>query len=755
MHSIGIIPNNYIMKKILLFAAAALALLSCSKEDVAPQADLQAIDVQMPLFHATTETSPVTGTKVYADEDLKVLWNSSDSISIFQKATFYRLYRFTGNDGDTGGDFEYVSSQEPWSYQVLSHNYAVYPYSPQTSINSRGVVSLSLPSVQHYKENSFGIGANTMVAVTDDYSLQFKNVCGYLRIRLWGNNIEVKSIKLEANYSSNRIAGRATVTPVMDGNPSISMANNATNSITLVCDEPVALGSSSAEATDFIFVVPPTTISGGFKITVTDKNGADFEKKTSNSLTIVRNTMESMDPVEVIPDYESFVEFDDDIFEGYCLENFDTDTDGKINIREALAVEEFIDVRNKGISSMKGLEHFRNVERLYCDGNQISTLDVSQNTALRILYCGANQLSNLDISRNTALEVLECAANQLSRLVISYNPALWKLDCYKNQLTEIYIENNTSLKEIFCYENLLTSLDLTSCTGLTHLECSDNQINELDLSKNTALTSLSCPGNQLTSLDLSQNTALTELYCYENQLTSLDLSHNPDLEHIRCYGNSLTELDVSNNAPSMTLYGWPQTGTLLILWKKMAQTITYKAADASGVIVPANYGTTVIEVDRVFDYEDYKTISYDEFYYVNAGGTAFESRPGSVDENLDGTWAKLQKDRNSEGYYKLILFSGAASIEFHTGTSGTTDGMYVDKYPGYNDAISYDLSTKQAEFTVTVNGHTYLFQIRTSKCNIPTGTIVSGATLEIEGYVKKDGAWYPNGYNTYQMLTVD
>ena len=91
------------MKKILLFAAAALALLSCSKEDVAPPADLQAKDVQMPLFHATTETSPVAGTKVYADEDLKVLWNSSDSISIFQKATFYRLYRFTGNDGDTGG----------------------------------------------------------------------------------------------------------------------------------------------------------------------------------------------------------------------------------------------------------------------------------------------------------------------------------------------------------------------------------------------------------------------------------------------------------------------------------------------------------------------------------------------------------------------------------------------------------------------------------------------------------------------------
>ena len=751
------------MRKILLFAAAAFMLFACSKEDNAPQGALQKNDAERHIFYASTEdTAP--GTKIYADENLNVLWNENDSISLFLSRTYNDLYIFDGEDGDNSGGFEEIPPATFFTYSPLDHFFAVYPYSKSTQINNKGTqITVNLPSVQRYKEHSFGIGANTMVAVTDDNFLPFKNVCGYLKFRFWGENVKVKSVKLEGN-NGEKIAGKAYVTPSLTSAPTVSMDEAATSSITINCTTPVQIGTSSSNYTEFIFVIPPTVFSGGFKVTVTDEIGRVFEKSSTRSLTITRNKMESMGSMKVVPSYDNiFVEFDDENFESYCLLNFDDNSDGKISYTEALAVDR-IDVYNKGIRSLKGIECFWNLtslsasrnqiteidvshntalERLGLASNQLSSLDISQNTALRELQCAGNSLTGLDLSHNTALEILVCSSNQLSELDLSQLTSLTYLSCSSNKLTSLNIRNNQSLEMLFCGGNLFQSLDVSGLSSLSTLDCSDH----------TNLINLYCDNCNLSRLLLSGSTALQILTCDNNNLSSLDLSDNTNLQYLSCYGNNFTTLDVSSCNEEMTIAAWPQTGTLSTIKVGPGRTMTYQAHEGGTYIsiAPADYGTTVI----IYEYEDYKTITYKEFYYVNAGSTAFESRPGSVDENLDGTWAKLQKDRNDNSQYKLILFSGAASIEFHTGASGTDAVMYVDKYIGYNDAISYDPSSKLVEFTITVNGHTYLFQIRTSKCNIPTGTIVSGATLEIEGYVKKDGAWYPNGYNTYQMLTVD
>ena len=48
--------------------------------------------------------------------------------------------------------------------------------------------------------------------------------------------------------------------------------------------------------------------------------------------------------------------------------------------------------------------------------NQLTNLDVSQNTALTDLDCYSNQLTSLDVSQNTALTYLYCDNNQLTCL---------------------------------------------------------------------------------------------------------------------------------------------------------------------------------------------------------------------------------------------------------------------------------------------------------------------------------------------------
>ena len=257
--------------------------------------------------------------------------------------------------------------------------------------------------------------------------------------------------------------------------------------------------------------------------------------------------------------------FPDDNFRKYVEEKCDKDGNGVLSQGEIGAVNK-INVNNKKIADLKGIEYFTALTSLNCGNNQLTSLDVSKNTALEWLWCYDNQLTSLDVSRNTALTELSCNKNQLTELDVSKNTALTGLSCSgiqltsldvsrntaltglscsKNQLTELDVSKNTALTNLFCSENQLTSLDVSKNTALKSLECNYNQLTSLDVSKNTALKNLRCSVNQLANLDVSKNTALTELLCYNNQLTSLDVTKNTALEGLNCGSNKLTNLDVS------------------------------------------------------------------------------------------------------------------------------------------------------------------------------------------------------------------
>ena len=119
--------------------------------------------------------------RTYVENGTSSRWTAGDTISLFDSNTLNLQYKFTGKTGDAGGSFVY-KSKLAGEGTPLAANYAVYPYDKDMTISEEGVITLTLPSVQHYAENSYGLGANTMVAVTentDDTSLMFKNVGAY------------------------------------------------------------------------------------------------------------------------------------------------------------------------------------------------------------------------------------------------------------------------------------------------------------------------------------------------------------------------------------------------------------------------------------------------------------------------------------------------------------------------------------------------------------------------------------------------
>ena len=207
------------------------------------------------------------------------------------------------------------------------------------------------------------------------------------------------------------------------------------------------------------------------------------------------------------PVYITDANVPDKTFREYLLKQFDKDGNGVLTPAERYAVTE-IDVENKYISNLSGLQFFPNLKVLNCSHNRLTKLDVSKNTVLQELVCWENQLTSLDVSQNTALQELACFENQLTSLDVSQNPALQKLNCGHNRLT---------------------SLDVSKNTELTYLKCSYNRLTELDVSKNTELTYLDCGYNRLTELDVSQNTKLTELYFVSNKITSLQADNCTNL----------------------------------------------------------------------------------------------------------------------------------------------------------------------------------------------------------------------------------
>ena len=76
--------------------------------------------------------------------------------------------------------------------------------------------------------------------------------------------------------------------------------------------------------------------------------------------------------------------FPDAVFRTYVSENYDTDHDGNLTPDERRAVKECL-VSRKEIYSLRGIEHFPELEKLDCSFDPIRKLNVSRNTRLKSL----------------------------------------------------------------------------------------------------------------------------------------------------------------------------------------------------------------------------------------------------------------------------------------------------------------------------------------------------------------------------------
>ena len=154
---------------------------------------------------------------------------------------------------------------------------------------------------------------------------------------------------------------------------------------------------------------------------------------------------------------KDFIYIPDKNLEYYLLKEFDTEYNCGLYPQDCLGIKS-LDLSHRGIRDMRGIEYFKDLEILICDGNEFAELELLNHPNLKQLYCDTGKLEILDVKGCLNLEELGCSFNNLSFLDISKCPKLQDVHCSHNRLTELDATNNRNLTRLVASNNNLSSL---------------------------------------------------------------------------------------------------------------------------------------------------------------------------------------------------------------------------------------------------------------------------------------------------------
>lgn len=222
------------------------------------------------------------------------------------------------------------------------------------------------------------------------------------------------------------------------------------------------------------------------------------------------------------------------------------DSDGIVNkkiLKSDVENIESLNLENRSlnlITSLKGIEAFLNLKRLYASGNGLTNIDLSNNVLLDTINLSSNSLTSIKgLSR----------INNLKWLSLSYN-----------YFTEFSIDNS-SVQNILMSDNDLVSFDVSKVPNLKSVLLTLNKIEALDFSSNTLLRTLVFSANKIKNLNLNKNVNLEYIYGSSNLLTDFDVSKLNKLIDLRIDRNpnlSCIKIAVGQTIPMVSLSSYQE-----------------------------------------------------------------------------------------------------------------------------------------------------------------------------------------------------
>ena len=297
------------MKKLISLLFTTVLFCSCEKDGLFEQPQQGGTaDGNLPkVLYATIADEQDAQSRTYLATNKQVMWQPDDEVSFFYGKEQNACYYYNGEYSDSKVQLT-LKEHGKIVAQQLNYSRGIYPYDKNITVETQGEVdkiNVTYPAVQTYALKSFGRGANLMIATGDNSNgemLHFRNACGYLVIKLYGNTT-VKNIKLSSVSGVEKISGKATIVTDENDIPMVTMSDEATTIATLDCSnggEGVALGADAANATEFWFALPPVNFKNGIRIVVTDMNDRLFTMQTTKAVNITRNNVQPMAALEFV-----------------------------------------------------------------------------------------------------------------------------------------------------------------------------------------------------------------------------------------------------------------------------------------------------------------------------------------------------------------------------------------------------------------------------------------------------------------------
>ncbi|MEP0479362.1 MAG: T9SS type A sorting domain-containing protein, partial [Nonlabens sp.] len=270
----------------------------------------------------------------------------------------------------------------------------------------------------------------------------------------------------------------------------------------------------------------------------------------------------------------------DDNFEQELIAlGYDTVLDNLLDSANVSAVNT-LDISNKGISDLTGLEAFVALDTLRANDNSIVTfnsllvnnarfVDFASNPIVDVDMSNSNSitfasfffnssLQNIDISGAVNLEFFDGSVGLYTTIDTSNNPNLKTLRLQaSNQLTSIDITQNPLLERLellLC--PLLTGIDITQNPQLEYLRfgtinfdrtSTEYPITSIDFTNNVNLIELINLGSRISNPNFSNLSSIEELTWVDSEVTSFDFTNNRTLLTVEVSDNLLSgTLNLSN-----------------------------------------------------------------------------------------------------------------------------------------------------------------------------------------------------------------
>ena len=213
--------------RIFLFAILPSLLWGCVKEVEQQLQDQESLHEV--VFHAGWAPE----TKTVLQEDGSVWWSPGDEISLFVGDGENGGYKLTATNTTPEATVDFVGWIGDGSNNAKY--IAIYPYNEKNRIEGDDII-VTIPSVQVAKEGTFAESALVSVAISDNESLYFTNICGGIKFSVANEGITkvvfrdhiidaiyANNSPLSGNVKLNRNVTDGYCEPLYDGSESMSI----------------------------------------------------------------------------------------------------------------------------------------------------------------------------------------------------------------------------------------------------------------------------------------------------------------------------------------------------------------------------------------------------------------------------------------------------------------------------------------------------------------------------------------------------